>query len=271
MEKLIVLENIRTLSKVKKIPMQDVEKAGGVSVGYFSRLISDIAAYRETKPADKTERPLPPTEVLYNVAVKLGITLDQLMNVNFKDLGDPEIAMLCFLGNLRAATERNELIWKAESFRTIMDTETFCFMKDFPLRKLAKYRTIDPDTLQKEEKETMAFYSLFANSPCYLQDDLMRLEYNGRTLLLARVAVPEDYAEDESPCITQYELYSVVSSKMNKILYIQESRSSLYSSPLETAIKQLFYATQKSVKFNPTGDNVVNIINDYMKHFGFDK
>ena len=47
LDKLKVLENIKILAKVKKIPLNDIEKKSGVSVGYYARLISDIKDERE--------------------------------------------------------------------------------------------------------------------------------------------------------------------------------------------------------------------------------
>ena len=262
-----VVENIYALAKLRGVKIGALETAVDIKTpGYFSRFLKD------EPDGDKT-RSLPSVEILSKVAEKLGVTIDQLVSVDFKKYDDVQLALITFLGKLTESTTSNALIWHADTFKTMVNTPTYCFMKDFPLRRTVEKPCYNQAKQQMESYEDTVFWSLFLDQEVILLSDILRLEYKGKTFILVQVQVddePHDDFHDQFPNSgpIYYEMYTVISAQMKKL-----ANACLFKGgddPVLSAFQKLFAAAVRNAEYNPNGEDLIEVIKDYMKHFGFE-
>lgn len=265
MDKLKIIENIKTLSKVNRIPMATLEKNAKVSVGYFARLSSDIA---DKRSKNEDERPLPGVEVMIQVARDLGVYLDDLLNIDFTALEEPEIVIINFLGKLTGATRKNTCIWKkVESEQFYKPYDSF---ELFPLTRNVTRKIWNSEYEREETFDDLATFSLFLNQEIEYEG-VFRLDYKGMTFLIAE-ALDEGTTETNWNYRNYYlELYSLNNGKIQKVANVKEASGNEEKSPLEIALSNLYGSAMRSAKVNPAGDDIVKMVNDYMKALGFDK
>lgn len=262
-----VVENIYALAKLRGMKIGALETAVGIKTpGYFSRFLN------EESEGDKA-RSLPSVEILSKVAEKLGVSIDQLISIDFKKFDDVEISLVTFLGKLTESTSNNSLIWQADTFKTMLNTPTYCFMKDFPLRKTVQKKYYDGEYDRDVEYEDTVFWSLFLDQEVDLLGNILRLEYNGKTFLLVQVQVddePDDAFHNQFPNSgpIYYEMYTVISAQMKKLANACVLQGQ--NNPVLQAFEKLYDAANKSAQYNPTGEDIIKVIKDYMKHFGFE-
>ena len=259
-----VVENIYVLAKLRGMKIGALESAVGIkTAGYFSRFLND----------ESESRSLPSVEILSKVAEKLGVTIDQLVTIDFKKFDDVEISLVTFLGKLTESTANNSLIWSADTFRTMANTPTYCFMKDFPLRHVVTKQSYVPEYDTYQPYDETVFWSLFLDQEVDLLGDILRLEHNGKTFLLVRVQVddePDDTFHNQFPNSgpIYYEMYTVISAQMKKLANACVFQGQ--NNPVLKAFEKLYQAASKSAQYNPTGEDIIKVIKDYMKHFGFE-
>lgn len=97
------MDNIYTIAKDKDIKIGELEKAAGVSAGYLSKL---------SKEGNKA---VPGVEILLPIAAELGVSLDFLVNSEYKSLGANERYFASFVDKLMVGTENQKIIWEIES------------------------------------------------------------------------------------------------------------------------------------------------------------
>ena len=98
----ILFSNIYHLLKVREIKVGELESYVGVSAGYISRINKE----QSTKPG---------LEFIIKVADKLGVTVDELLSVNFEGLTNTELYIINFLNKLTEDTRAEKLLWERES------------------------------------------------------------------------------------------------------------------------------------------------------------
>lgn len=98
----ICISNIYALAKEKGIRLGDLEKNGGVSVGYLSRLNKE----------DSTATPS--IDFLVSVADQLDVPLEVLISQPYGDYTPTEGLIFSFISQLVVRTIQDELIWKRE-------------------------------------------------------------------------------------------------------------------------------------------------------------
>ncbi len=258
-----VVDNIYKLAKLRGVKISTLEECAGVGAGYFSRFRKD----KDDSEVDKN-RSLPSTEVLSAIADKLGTTIDILINLDFTNLKDAELTIITFLDCLAIATEENKYIWQADTFKKMLETPTYCYMRDFPLRRIYK-----EDYPTGGQYKRSSFYSLFLEEDVALEGKIYRLTHKGTTYILVKVSL-EDYSNLnplERACTSYYELYAVKNAQMKKITSVEILSSETTISPMITAFTNLYSAASKSAELNPECDNIVDTINDLMKVFDFTK
>ena len=265
LDKIAIIENIKALAKLKRINLSELEKESGVSVGYFARLASDIDGVRnDVLSEDKKERPLPGVEVMYKVANILGVSLDKLMDVDFKKLEDPEFSVIFFLDNLTSLTMKNKFIWKKETKGKVLSGAKYDNFEHHPLIIVETRETLDYYERQ-DFIEEYSYYSLFNEDTAELLSDVYRLDYNKNTFLLAKIRNHVD-----NQFTDYYELYGIKEDKLLKIAHTEIVRSSR-PSPYLDAFEDLFRAASKCADVNPSGDDIIDLINEYIKSLGFEK
>jgi len=269
LDKLEVLENIKTLATMKKIPMKEVERGSGVSVGYYARLISDIKAafekrndpieFGEGKTSKTRGRPLPPTDVMAYTADILGVSVDALLNYEFKALNDAEVALVVFCDNLTRSTEKNKLIWKKDDYSVIYSQSPIEGFEHYPLAKCTDDNV--------EGQRTLSYFSFFENQFARLNDNCVyRLSYKGKILLLAQTV---DQIFNEQP-ILGLEFYDV--SNGNVIKLAHDKCGALDDEGIKfSAMNSLYKVAKKSSDNNPNGEEITKVIHDIMLHFGFNE
>lgn len=105
----ICISNIYALAKEKGIRLGDLEKAGGVSVGYLSRLNKE----------DSTANPS--IEFLVSVADQLEVPLEILISQPYGEYTPTESLLFSFLSKLSVQTVRDELVWQREPLSSYDD------------------------------------------------------------------------------------------------------------------------------------------------------
>ena len=143
----LLIENIYRLAKEKKLKIGDLESSVGVSTGYLSRLAKD-----ESKGVFSAE-------LLFQIADKLGTTMDSLVLVNTKGLTDNEQYLLSFIERLTLETENYGVEWNM--MEPMIEDTTYLF--DHPL-----FRKVDKDGEDMignyHTWEAMQYDSLFLES-----------------------------------------------------------------------------------------------------------
>lgn len=260
LDKLLIIENIKTLAKFKKIPLKEVEKTiGGVSEGYFARLSSDIKSVREGRVQEgQKERPLPPVEVLEKIATGLGVSIDLLLNMNFTDKGDPEIAIVSFLDMLKVRTERNSFVWQEEPTSVTFGDGPYGKFEHHPL---VETRIRDESDFYSDPSETeyKAFHSLFLDADVDLNDGIYTLFIGMRKLMICEIC----YRYNNFPTY-QVELYSVSNDSIQKIA--NGTRTTNNETCIDKAIYALFNAVRKNRQLNPSGEDVLKVLENFVNY-----
>lgn len=99
----ICIGNIYALAKDRNIKIGDLEKEGGMSVGYLSRLSKE----------DSTS--IPSIEFIASAAEQLGVSINALISIDFTSLTPTEAYLLEFVEKLISETEKDKLVWEKDS------------------------------------------------------------------------------------------------------------------------------------------------------------
>lgn len=265
LDKLKVIDNIKLLAKMKKILLSEVEKAGGVTPGYLARLAFDINKFREEHKEGEKERQLPPTDVIEKIAVKLGITIDALINIDFSQVKDAEGSVILFFDSLKKLTNRNTLIWTEDDIWTIWDAK-------YPLMRTRKEKVLDKETGEEtgEERDALYYYSRFLNKEMDLYGPVYRLSSRGKVFLLLECR--EEVAGYMDQVYEYY--YEFYALENNKVLQVAYAKEAIYETdeptPMFKAMNELYAAAKKSADINPNGDDIIKMIDEFMNVFKID-
>lgn len=95
----ICISNIYALAKERNVKIGDLEKEGGMSVGYLSRLSKE----------DNTS--VPSIEFIASAAEQLGVSVESLISHDFTQLTPTERYLLNFIEKLQKDTMTDKLYW----------------------------------------------------------------------------------------------------------------------------------------------------------------
>ncbi len=96
------MENIYAAAKDRGIKIGELERFAGLSTGYLSKL------------SKEGNTAVPGIDSLQLIAEKLGISIDCLLNVNYKNLSADEKYVILFLDRLMLKTEAGRITWEIE-------------------------------------------------------------------------------------------------------------------------------------------------------------
>ena len=101
-DKKLMMDNIAALRDRNNVRTIELESAAGVSAGYFSRLAGK-------------DNVAPSVEVVCAVADRLGVSVDDLLSVDFSKLNPTQEYLLSFMNKLISDTKSDSVIWKTET------------------------------------------------------------------------------------------------------------------------------------------------------------
>ena len=101
-DKKLCMDNIYAIAKDKGIRIGELEKVAGLSAGYLSKL------------SKEGNTAVPGIESLSLIAQTLGVSIDALLSVDYKELNDDEKYLAAFIEKLIRGTESNMLAWEIE-------------------------------------------------------------------------------------------------------------------------------------------------------------
>lgn len=101
-DKRLCMDNIYAIAKEKGIKIGNLEKAAGLSGGYLSKL------------SKEGNTAVPGIDSLLLIAQTLGVSIDALLSVNYKELNNDEKYLIAFIEKLIRGTESNMIAWEIE-------------------------------------------------------------------------------------------------------------------------------------------------------------
>lgn len=258
-DKIKILENIKSISKNKNFNLGDLEEnILGLSRGYFARLISDLKA-------DKNDRPLPPLDTFVLVADYFKLPLNRLIEVDATTLNERQFAIMNFVDSLSSDTNNRKFIWRRIGEKTLKG-EKLLNLNENPLF----VDCVDEAGLQMgyfdtEEEATFRKYkSKFIDSDgIYVEDDAFTFSYGKLSFLLVKVEFRTGSNNYHDNTCHYFELYSIKEGKFIPFAYTTSADSKEFNKCFE----DLYEAARLSAKENPTGDDIIDMINDYTDYF----
>lgn len=130
-DKKLCMDNIYAIAKEKGIKIGELEKYAGLSTGYLSKL------NKEGNTA------VPGIDSLSLIAEKLGISIDTLISVNYKELDSNERYVSGFITKLIKGTECGKVAWEIEGGAYLNSSTTGAGF-EHPLFTSMPSATVDP-------------------------------------------------------------------------------------------------------------------------------
>lgn len=118
----LFLANVDKLRKDRNEKVGELETAIGVSIGYFSRL-------------SKNSKTMPGAEVLINLSIHFGVSIDSLLMCNLSSLSEDEEMLSKYLSSLRNATAHGMILWNEEN--SLLSTRRLEWKSSFKRRNVA--------------------------------------------------------------------------------------------------------------------------------------
>lgn len=154
-----LIGNIYFLAKEQGKKISDLEKDVGVSTGYWSRFRGgEISS-------------MPKLEYVAAIALLLGVTIDDLIYLDFTAMPKDERYLLKVTERLRAKTEADEQLWHAETFDEIQERikEAYQEVEGAPDGKAELFDELDPhpllETTVRRDPETRKIVSITNRYP----------------------------------------------------------------------------------------------------------
>ena len=111
-DKKLCMENIYAIAKDKGIKIGDLEKTAGLSAGYLSKL------------SKEGNTAVPGIDSLLMIAQALGVSIDSLVSVDYKDLNNNEKYLAAFIEKLMSGTESRKITWEIEGAAFLNSNDT---------------------------------------------------------------------------------------------------------------------------------------------------
>ena len=108
----LLLSNISVLRERNGVKTGDLESNANVSPGYFSRLNKE-----ESKAS-------PSIEVICAVAENLGVTVDDLLMVDYSKLTPTQEYVISFMNKLITDTKEDRVYWNVETADDLNNVDT---------------------------------------------------------------------------------------------------------------------------------------------------
>ena len=144
------IENIYALAKEKNIMIRELEEAGGVSIGYLSRIKKDAVGTISV-------------ELLDSIADQLGVSLDYLVNCSKDEMSPNEQIVYGFLEKLLRMTVSGKLEWFSETVEMLNRQDASGIKNPF-MNAYEKY---------SEEKNSWVTALLYYKSSLYNEGSVM--------------------------------------------------------------------------------------------------
>lgn len=118
----LVLDNIYFLLKEKNMRISELEEKAEVSPGLISRMAKEGSTTKIS------------IEFLVSVASVLGVSVDSLVNYDYRSLNKTDMQLLCFFDKLKKQTIDGLLFWIKETQRDMDNIHTYTNLEtDHPL------------------------------------------------------------------------------------------------------------------------------------------
>lgn len=260
-QKIKLIENIKIVAKNKNINLGELEKdVLDLSKGYFARLASDLKK-------DGNSRPLPPLDTFVLLCDHFNIPINRLIESDLSTLNERQAAIMNFVDSLSSDTNKGKFIWTKIN-QSKLSGEKLLNLEENPLFK----DEVDEGSLQMgyfdtvEEATFRKYLSKFVNCDesevhYYVDDDAYSFSYGKLTFLLVKVEVSTRHNGEwyhDNDC-NYYELYSIKEGKFLPFAYATRSDTKDFFKCFD----DLYEAARLSARVNPTGDDIIDMINDY--------
>lgn len=263
-QKIKLIENIKVVAKNKNINLGDLEEEVlDLSKGYFARLASDLKK-------DGNNRPLPPLDTFVLLCDHFNMPINRLIESDLSTLNERQGAVMNFIDSLTSDTNKGKFIWSKIN-QSKLSEEKLLTLEENPLYKTE----VDEDALKNgyfddpEEATFRRYKSKFVDCDengisYYVEDDAFSFSYGKLTFLLIKVEYNvcrngEWYHDNYS---NHYELYSIKEGKFLPFAYASRSDTKDYFKCFD----DLYEAARLSARVNPTGDDIIDMINDYVDY-----
>ena len=259
-DKKLCMENIYAIAKDKGIKIGDLERTAGLSSGYLSKL------------SKEGNTAVPGIESLLLIAGALGVSIDYLLSVDYKELNGNEKYVIAFIEKLIKGTELRKLSWEIDGaayLNTNKTGESF----EHPLFLKVPSVTEDMETGRFINYTANVYQSRFLRSSeiNYFENGYhCELGESGDTLYMMKLCpgdrnYPIEEIDFDSPDISdqpheEIELYIVTTE--GKV----SSLCSTYSSGvnMKTMLKKLYSTVFGDGRFISMASETKNIIDRFM-------
>lgn len=232
-DKRICLSNIYALARERNIKIGDLEKDGGMSAGYLSRLSKD------------DNNSIPSIEFIAAVAEQLGVSIDALISRDFTQITPTESYLLKFLEKLVSDTDSDKLYWTKQTaqYLNTMEADEYGGSLDHPLF-----------FIDWERGETEPQYWSRFDGERKVEDDCFVLQMTGHESLYLMCTT-------DSIGSSAYELYLVQRGAVHPLCQSKDS-TKLFSDPLNT----LYFSAAESCKHPKLNPTVTSVIDKFMSN-----
>lgn len=111
-DKKLCMDNIYAIAKDKGIKIGELERTAGLSAGYLSKL------------SKEGNTAVPGIDSLLLIAQTLGVSIDALVSVDYRDLNSDEKYLAAFIEKLISGTELKKITWEIEGAAFLNTNDT---------------------------------------------------------------------------------------------------------------------------------------------------
>ena len=253
-----IIENVYHLAKAKGLKIGDLEKQVNASAGYLSRFRGE----------DVTSAPK--LEYVVGIANILGVTVDNLINVDYLSITKDEKYLLDVLDRLIDKTNRDEQLWKVE---TTQDIDTIIHrdcnslldnIEPHPLCKANYKRNSDDYSIEevcwKYIPPTEDYDTAEIIGDCY--HTVLNPHVHGEAtmyIVKSKVYNVADTLFDDDSSIESYDLYLAIDHQRKLVCTTLRLRKFLKYKLIE-----LYEAVQASMDRTHVDESVRNVLDAYM-------
>lgn len=227
----ICISNIYALAKERNVKIGDLEKEGGMSVGYLSRLSKE----------DNTS--VPSIEFIASAAEQLGVSVESLISHDFTKFTPTESYLMSFLEKLHKDTMTDKLYWIKQSlmYLNTLEADEYGGDIDHPLF----------DIFWEDGESDPTYCSRFGQSRTVVGDCFFLRLTSWESIYLMKVSDPNEGAV--------IELYLVQNGIVNALC-----QSGGNSRIFQFALDCLYSAVSESCKHPKLDGSVMSAIDAFM-------
>ncbi len=232
MENKIFFENIIYLAKSKGIRLGDLEKACGVSPGYFSRI---------SNSEDKDK--MPNLQSVIRAARKLNVSIDSLIMNNYASLSETESFIVKMIEKIIKRTQLGELQWERQfkgdaeeearsNYHPLLEDVTGMGMVIYKTKLTDKYCNLDDDVYFLRDKFDKVYY-------------IARARYTDNTIetkqcIIYELKLDDDSSDPKLICYSKFDSPEIIKETMRNLF--EAARASSKHLKLDENIKTSLYS-----------------------------